>query len=81
MRKTHLLPTMFCLELRGTRDQSVILDESIILVLHGLSPLRILESLGDSVGFRDRWKDNGEAIFLVGFDDGTFRSSLHKMMV
>ena len=55
-------------------------DESIILVLHGLNPLRILENFGDSAGFRDKWKDGGEAISQVGFND-TFRSSLHGMMV
>ena len=42
---------------QGNRSPSVIPDESIILVLHGLNPLRILESLGDNAGFRDRWKD------------------------
>ena len=60
---------------------SVVLDESIILVLHGLNPLRILESSGNNTGFRDRWKDGGEAISQVGFDDGTFRLCLHGMMV
>ena len=60
---------------------SVVPDESIILVLHGLNPIQILESLGDSAGFRDRWKDDGEAISQVEFDDGTFRSGLHGMMV
>ena len=50
-------------------------------MLHGLNPLRILESLGNGVGFRDRWKDGNEAISWVEFDDDTFRSSLHGMMV
>ena len=47
-------------------------DESIILVLHDLNPLQLLESLSDSVGFRDRWKYSGEAISRVGFDNDTF---------
>ena len=66
---------------RGNERLSVVLNESIILVLHGLNPLQILEISGDSVGFRDRWKDDGEAISRVGFDDGTFRFGLHRMMV
>ena len=66
---------------RGNERPSVLPDESIILVLDGLNPLRILESFGDSVGFKDRWKYSGETISLVGFDDGTFRSGLHGMMV
>ena len=71
---------MFYLGLSGTRPGAVS-DESITLILHGLDPLRILESSGDNAGFRDRWKDDGEAITRVGFDDGTFRSGLHGMMV
>ena len=47
---------------RGNERPSVILDERIILELHGLNPLWILESLSDSAAFRDRWKDGGEAI-------------------
>ena len=66
---------------RGNERPNVIPDESIILVLHGLNPLRILESLGNNAVFRDRWKYGGEAISRVGFDDGTFRSGLHRMMV
>ena len=67
----------------GNERPSAILDERIILVLHGLNPLQILESLGDSTGteIRDRWKDRGEAISWVGFDDVTFRSGLHEMIV
>ena len=65
----------------GNKIPSAILNERIILVLHGLNPLRILESLVDSARFRDRWKDDGEAISRVGFDDGSFRSGLHGMMV
>ena len=59
---------------QGKERPSVILDESIILVLHGLNPLRVLESSSDSAGFKDGWKDGGEAISRVGFDDGTFKS-------
>ena len=60
---------------------SVVSDDSIILVLYGLNPLQILESSSNSAGFRDRWKYSGEAIYCVGFDDNTFRSGLHGMMV
>ena len=81
MRKTHLLPIMFYPELGGNKRPSVVPDESVILVLHGLNPLRILESSGDSARFRNRWKYDSEAISRVGFNDGTFRSSLHRMMV
>ena len=66
---------------RGIKRPSVVPDESIILVLHGLNRLRILESLGDSAWFRDRWKEGGKAITRVGFDYGTFRLGLHGMMV
>ena len=66
---------------RGNERPSDILDENIILKLHGLNPLRILESLGGSTGFKYRWKDDREAISRVGFDDGTFRLGLHGMMV
>ena len=38
----------------GNERLSVVPDESIILVLHGLNPLRILESSGDNAGFKDR---------------------------
>ena len=38
---------------RGNQSSSTILNESIIFFLHRLNPLRILESLGDNVGFRD----------------------------
>ena len=73
MRKTHLLATMFCPRLG---------NESIILGLHGLNPLWILESSGDSSRFRDRIKKNGgDAISRVGFDDVTFRSCFHGIMV
>ena len=65
----------------GNERPSVVSDKSIILGLHGLNPLQIFESSGDSVGFSDKWKDGGEAISRVGFDDVTFRSSLHGMMV
>ena len=65
---------------RGNKRLSVVSDERIILALHGLNPLRILESSGDSARFRDRWKEGGEAISRVG-DVGTFRSGLHGMMV
>ena len=47
---------------KGNERPSAVSDESIILVLHGLNPLRILESLGDDTVFRDKWKDGGEAI-------------------
>ena len=66
---------------RGNERPSVVPDESIILGLHALNPLRILESSGDNAGFKDRWKDNGEAISQVGFDDVTFRLVLHGMVV
>ena len=66
---------------RENERPSVVLDESIILGLHGLNPLQILKSSGDSVGFRDRWKAGGEAISRVGFEHITFRSGLHGMMV
>ena len=72
---------MFCPEARGNERPSVILDESIILVMHGLNPLQILESSRYSAGFRDKLKYGGEAICWVGFEDGTFRSGLHGMMV
>ena len=39
---------------RGNKRSSVVLDESIILILHGINPLRILESSGDSARFRDK---------------------------
>ena len=42
---------------RGNKRPSVIPDESIILGLHVLNLLQILESLGDSAEFRDRWKE------------------------
>ena len=44
-------------------------------------PLRILESLCDSVWFSDSWNYGGEAIFQVGFDDGIFRADFHGMIV
>ena len=66
---------------RRNERPSVISDESIILILHGLNPLQILESSGDSAGFKDRWKNSGEAISWAGFNDGTFRSGLHGMVV
>ena len=46
-----------------------------------MKPLGILESLGDSAGFRDSWNYGGEAIFLVGFEDDIFRAGLNGMMV
>ena len=58
-----------------------ILDESIIFFLHSLNPLRILESSGNSVGFREKGKYGGEAISRVGFSDGIFREGLHGMKV
>ena len=51
---------------QGNKRPSAVLNESIILVLHGLNPLQILESLGDIARFRDRWKDSGKAISRVG---------------
>ena len=66
---------------QGNERPSAVPDETIILRLHGLNPLRILESLCDSAWFRDRWKDGGEAISRVAFNGGTFRSCLHGMMV
>ena len=57
---------------RGNERTNVVPNERIILILHGLNPLWILESSSDGVGFRDRWKDGGEAISRVRFDDGTF---------
>ena len=71
----------FLPQARGNERPSSFLDECIILILHGLNPLRILESLGDTAGFRDRWKEGGESISLVGFDDGTFRSGLYGTVV
>ena len=62
---------------RGNERPSVVSYESIMLILHDMYPLRILESLGDSIGFEDRWKYSGETISRVGFEDGTFRSGLH----
>ena len=81
MRKKPIFSHYVLPQARGNKRLSVVPDESIILVPHGLNPLRILESLGDHVGFKDRWKDSGEAISQVGFDDDTFRSSLHGMMI
>ena len=72
----HVLP-----HAQGNERPSVVSNESIILILYGLNPLRILESLGDNARFRDRWKYCVEAISWVGFDDDTFRSGLHGMMV
>ena len=73
---------MICCPLCSANERpSAVTDDNIILVLHGLNPLRILESLDDSARFRDRWKKGDEVISRVGFDDGTFRSSLHGMMV
>ena len=60
----------------GIKRPRAIPDESIILVVHDLNPLQILESSSDSAGFRDRWKDSGETISRVGFDDDTFRLGL-----
>ena len=37
----------------GNQSPSIVLDKSIIFVLHRLNPLGILESLGDSAGFTD----------------------------
>ena len=65
----------------GNERPNVVSEESIILVLYGMNPLQILESSSNSVGFRDRRKYGGETISRVGFDDGTFRSGLHGMMV
>ena len=66
---------------RGNKRPSTVLDESIIFFLHSLNPLRILESSGDCVGFRDRGRYGGEAISRVGFGDGNFRAGLHGMKV
>ena len=55
MQKTHLLATMFCPRFG---------DESIILGLHGLNPLWILESSGDSARFRDRIKKMVVTLYL-----------------
>ena len=66
---------------RRNQSPSTISNESIIFFLHRLNPLRILESLGDCVGFKDSWNYGGEAIFQVGFEDGLFRAGLHGMMV
>ena len=66
---------------RANERPSVVSDESIILELHDLKPLQILESSNDSAGFKYRWKAGGEAKSHVGFDDGTFRSGLHGMVV
>ena len=41
---------------RGNKRPSTILDESIIFFLYNLNPHRILESLGDSAGFKERGK-------------------------
>ena len=50
----------------GNQSPSTIPNESIIFFLHRLNPHGILESVGDSAWFRDRWKDGGEAIVQVG---------------
>ena len=39
---------------RGNKRPRSVPDESIILILHDLNPIRILESSGDSVRFRDK---------------------------
>ena len=51
----------------GNKRPSTIPDESIIFFPHNLNPLRILESSGDSVGFRESGKYGGEAISQVGW--------------
>ena len=66
---------------QGNKRPSVVPNESIIRVLHGLNPLRILESSCDSSRSIDRRKYNGDAISRVGFDDGTFRSHLYGIVV
>ena len=57
------------------------MDETIIFFLHCLNPLGILESSSDNAGFSNRWNDDGEAIFWVGFEDVIFRGGLHEMKV
>ena len=37
----------------GNQSSSIVMDKSIIFILHRLNPLGILESLGDSAGFID----------------------------
>ena len=49
--------------------------------MHSLNSLQILESSGDSVGFKERGKYGGVAISRVGFGDGIFRASNHGMKV
>ena len=66
---------------QGNKRPSTFPNEGIIFFLHSLNPLRILESLGDSVGFRERGKYGGEAISRVGFGDCIFRAGLHEMKV
>ena len=53
---------------RSPRNQSpsTIPNESIIFFLLRLNPLGILESLGDSAGFRDSENYGGETIFGLG---------------
>ena len=66
---------------RGNKRPSTVLDESIIFFLYSLNPLWILESLGDSAGFKERGKYGGEAISRVRFGDDIFRVDLHGMKV
>ena len=78
----HLVVAHFILSRAwGNKRPSTVQDESIIFFLHSLNPLRILKSLGDSVGFRERGKYGGEVISRVGFGDGICRASLQRMKV
>ena len=69
------------LQSQGNQRPSIVSDESIIFFLHRLNPLGILESLGDSAGFKDSWNYGSETIFMVGFEDDIFRVDLHGMII
>ena len=81
IRKNPFVAHYVLPRVRWNERPSVVPNKSIILKLHALNPFQILESSSDNAGFRDRWKDSGEAISRVGFDDVNFRSVLHGMVV
>ena len=59
---THPFVSHYILpQARGNKRPSTVPNESIFF-LHSLNPLRIMESSGNSVGFKERGKYGGEAI-------------------
>ena len=66
---------------QGNKRPSTVPNESIIFFLYSLNPLQILESSGDSAGFKESGKYGDNAISRVGFGDAIFRAGLHGMKV